>query len=206
MDGEIFDLFSGCDGTNLNSRLTWLRKPAGFRFGEDGLEIEPVGKTDFFRPYGGEPVDNACLLSTAVTGDFTAVTAASARLAGFGDAAALTVRSDEEHWLKICIERSPVGEIAIVTVVTDRWSDDCNSELLQTADAQLRISRKGDTFGMQYRTGTGPWRFVRTFGFELPKTVQVGIHAQAPFRAGCTAKFRSFTLSDRPVDDLRSGD
>lgn len=200
------NLFDGCDGTTIPENLAWIKEPERWSFGEEGLEIVPRGKTDFFRPYDGDPVDSACLLYTEVTGDFTAEASATATLAGFGDAAALTVRVDHDHWCKICIERSPIGEIAIVSVVTNGWSDDSNGELLDTPEADLRISRKGNTFGMNYRTGDGPWRFVRAFGFELPETVQVGVHAQAPFQAGCSAVIHSFSIDDTPVNDLRSGE
>ena len=200
------NLFDGCSGTTLNDKLKWINEPERWSFGEEGLDIVPRGKTDFFRPYDGTAFDNACLLYTEVAGDFTAVASATATLADFGDAAALTVRSDPSHWFKICIERSPIGEIAIVSVVTNGWSDDSNGELIDSPVAKLRISRKGNAFGMNYSIGENPWRFVRAFSFELPETVQVGVHAQAPFQAGCSAVIRSFTLSDTPIDDLRSGE
>ena len=200
------DLFAGCSGKALNSDLRWLNEPERWSFGNDGLEIVPRGKTDFFRPYGLEHFDNACLLYTQVTGNFSAMASVSAMLADFGDAVALTVRSDAEHWLKLCVERSPVGEISIVSVVTNRWSDDSNGELINGATADLRIYRKGNIFGMNYRVGDGKWRFVRTFGYELPETLLVGVHVQAPFQSGCSARIASFSVSDTPVDDPRSGD
>jgi hypothetical protein len=201
------NVFKGCEGRKLGAGLTWLRKPASWDFGPAGLEIVPEGQTDFFRPSVGSPKDNACLLYTRVTGDFTAVAEASAVLAGFGDAAALTVRADESHWAKICIERSPRGEISIVSVVTSGTSDDSNNEVLPAAAASLRLTRHGRVFGMQYRAaGTGPWRFVRTFGLEMPAEVMVGVHAQAPFVAGCRVTFTKLELSPVPVKDLRSGE
>jgi regulation of enolase protein 1 (concanavalin A-like superfamily) len=210
------NLFTGSDGKRLAEGLAWLRKPSSWGFGPAGLEIVPDGQTDFFRPAVGSPKDNACLLYTRVTGDFTAVAEASAVLVGFGDAAALTVRSDESHWAKICIERSPRGEVSIVSVVTSGTSDDSNNELLPSPAASLRLTRHGRVFGMQYRAasapgagagaGPDPWRFVRTFGLEMPDAVMVGVHAQAPFVAGCRATFTTFELSPVPVKDLRSGE
>jgi hypothetical protein len=207
------NVFKGSEGKKLAEGLAWLRKPAAWSFGPGGLEIVPEGKTDFFRPSVGAPKDNASLLYTRVTGDFTAVVEASAVLAGFGDAAALTVRADESHWAKICIERSPRGEVSIVSVVTSGTSDDSNNELLPSAAASLRLTRHGRVFGMQYRAaaaGSGAsaatWRFVRTFGLEMPDQVMVGVHAQAPFVAGCRATFTKFELSPVPVKDFRSGE
>ena len=200
------DLFRGCKGRHLGAGLEWLREPPSWEFKTDGLEIVPQEKTDFFRPVVGDPVDNACLLYTRVTGDFTAVAEAHAVLVGFGDAAALTVRSDAEHWAKICIERSPRGEISIVSVVTDGVSDDSNNELLPAAGASIRLTRVGRLFGMHYRTQEGPWRFVRYFHRDVPDQLMVGIHAQAPFVGGCRATFTRFTVEPRGVSDFRSGE
>ena len=200
------DMFEGCTGQELAPELKWLAPPPRCGFKDGRLDIEPRGVTDFFRPYGGEPHDNACLLYSMVQGDFTAVAAASATLAGFGDAAALTVRSAPDRWAKICIERSPAGEVAIVSVVTDGFSDDANNELLRDARGMLRITRRGNVFGMHFSLDRQRWRFVRTFGMDMPAEIMVGVHAQAPFGAGCSAVFTAFTLTPGAVKDFRSGE
>lgn len=200
------DLFAGLNERTLANGLRWKNEPAEWQFESGILKIVPDARTDFFRPYVGEPTDNACLLYTLRRGDFTAVARVSAKLSGFGDAAALTVRSDAEHWIKLCVERSPAGEVSIVSVVTNGHSDDCNNELLKIPEAELRVSRRGDTFGLQYRAGRGKWRFVRTFGFALPSEVSVGVHAQSPFGEGCSAEFHGLSISSVPVADYRSGE
>ena len=199
------NLFDGCSGKSLVNGLTWLNEPPEWAFDARGLTIVPQARTDFFRPYGGTPYDNAGLLYVDVTGDFTAVTRVCAELAGFGDAAAITVRSSPTLWAKLCLERSPIGEVSAVSVVTDEWSDDANNELLQTPECYLRLTRKGNTFGMHYSLDDARWRFVRTFGLEMPPTVKVGVHAQAPFAGGCRAWFSTFTIVPEAVEDFRSG-
>lgn len=199
------DLFQGCSGKTLANGLSWLREPQDWGFADGRLSVVPEGKTDFFRPFGGRAVDNACLLSLPVAGDFTAVTEASAVLAGFGDAAAMTVRADPRHWAKICIERSPIGETSVVSVVTDGFSDDANNELVGGPFCWLRLTRAGGVFAMHYSLDGARWRFVRTFGMKLPAEVHVGIHAQAPFGSGCRATFMRFTLDHTAVRDFRSG-
>jgi hypothetical protein len=206
------NLFDGCHDQTLTNELTWLREPAGWSFGETGLLIEPAPKTDFFRPYHGKPVDNACLLYKDVTGDFTVVTHVDAHLVGFGDAGALTVRAGAEHWAKLCLERSPIGDVAVVSVVTRTWSDDANGELVSSqaspapARCYLRITRDGNKFGMHYSLDGQVWRFVRAFGLELDETVKVGVHAQAPFGSGVRATFKYLEMTDEPVKDFRSGE
>ena len=201
------NLFEGCRDNDLPDGMAWLNEPAEWSFDDRGrLTIVPEAVSDFFRPYGEEPNDNACLLYKEVAGDFTAVTKTSAVLAGFGDAGALTVRASEALWAKVCVERSPIGEVAMVSVVTDRFSDDANSERLERAECYLRLTRKGHVFGMHYSLDGNTWRFVRCFALEMPETVMVGVHAQAPFQGGCRATFDLLDLTDKPVADFRSGE
>ena len=199
-------LFRGCAGKSLPASFEWLNEPPEWEFSESGLRIKPLAKTDFFRPCGREPVDSAGLLHTRATGDFTARALVTADLVGFGDAVAVTIRSDEKLWAKLCVERSPIGDISVVSVVTNGWSDDSNGELLDTPESHLRVTRKGNVFGMHFSTDGDTWRFVRTFALEMPETVLVGVHAQAPFVGGCSVRVYSFELADFPVEDFRSGE
>jgi regulation of enolase protein 1 (concanavalin A-like superfamily) len=200
------NLLADCKGTTLENDLRWLNEPPEWAFDGSGLKIVPSAPSDFFRPYGGEPKDNCCLLYREVRGDFTAIAQVSARLVDFGDAAALTVRASENQWAKLCMERSPIGDISLVSVVTNPWSDDSNNELLESPECFLRVTRKGNVFGMHYSLDGTKWRFVRTFALELPETVKVGIHAQAPLSPGSQVQFLSFRISPQPVADFRSGE
>ena len=194
-------------GPGAPSPLEWLNEPPQWHIDERGcLHVTPHGQTDFFRPIDQPGHDNAALLAARVTGDFTARTRAHAQLAGFGDAAALTVRASTEQWAKICIERSPVGEVSVVSVVTDPWSDDANSELLTAPEAHLRITRKGDLFGLHFSLDGLAWRFARAFAMAAPAEVLVGVHAQAPFVSGCQARFDYLLIEPQSVADFRSGE
>jgi regulation of enolase protein 1 (concanavalin A-like superfamily) len=203
---ECMNLLAECRDTALANGLKWLNEPSDWKVEDERLIVIPHPGTDFFRPFGREGRDNGGLLYKRIAGDFTAVVHAKARLAEFGDAAALTVRSSGIRWAKLCIERSPVGDVSLVSVVTNPWSDDCNGELLTTPECYLRITRKDALFGMHYSLDGSLWRFVRTFALELPVEVMVGIHAQAPSAKGCEAVFSSFSISPEPVSDFRSGE
>ena len=201
------NLFEGCTNNDLPKGMTWLNEPPEWRFGDTGrLIIVPEAVSDFFRPYDDEPNDNACLLYKQVTGDFTAVTKAEATLARFGDAAALTVRDSETLWAKLCLERSPIGDVSAVSVVTNGFSDDANGELLERPECFMRLTRKGDVFGMHYSLDGDRWRFVRAFGMSSPAEMLVGVHAQAPFVGGCQARFDYLEIDPQPVADFRSGE
>ena len=200
------NLLADCNGMTLANNLKWLNEPPQWGFDEVGLRIVPKAPSDFFRPYGSTPKDNCCLLYRETTGDFTATTRVTAQLVDFGDAAALTVRASETQWAKLCLERSPIGQVSLVSVVTNPWSDDSNNELLTSPECFLRLTRKGNLFGMHYSLDGNKWRFVRTFALELPTRVMLGIHAQAPFTPGCQVVFHSLTISPDPVADFRSGE
>ncbi len=114
------NMFEGCRGKALNNSLRWLNEPPQWHFTDGGcLTIVPKACADFFRPHDDVPHDDACLLYAEVSRDFTAVTTTRAELVGFGDAAAMTVRSGGTQWAKLCVERSPIGEISMVSVVTN---------------------------------------------------------------------------------------
>jgi uncharacterized protein len=200
------EMFRGCTGRTLANGLRWLNEPPSWEFTEEGLTVTPRGGTDYFRPPTGGTSDDACFLHMPVSGDFTAVVSASARLVGFGDAAALAVRADPSRWAKVCLERSPAGEVSIVSVVTDGLSDDANNELLAAPSCHLRLTRAGSVFGMHFSLDGRRWRFVRTFALEVPAQVMVGLVAQAPFVPGCRASFASFTVAAGAVKDFRSGE
>ena len=199
--------FDGCKDRELPRGMSWVNEPPQWSFDDHGcLTIVPEAVSDFFRPHDGEPNDNAGLLATLVTGDFTVVTRATAVLESFGDAAALTVRASATLWAKLCVERSPIGETAMVSVVTNGFSDDANNELLDVPECFMRLTRRGSVFGMHYSLNGKWWRFVRSFVLGVPDTVMVGVHAQAPFGGGCRAVFDFLELTDQSVMDFRSGE
>lgn len=70
----------------------------------------------------------------------------------------------------------------------------------------MTIYYKGDVFGMHYSLDGKRWRFVRAFALEMPAQVLVGVHAQAPFGAGCRAEFEFLEIDPQPVGDFRSGE
>jgi regulation of enolase protein 1 (concanavalin A-like superfamily) len=199
------NLFAGCDGKKLGNGLMWLREPPEWVFGPEGLTIVPEARTDFFR-MDDQIADNACFLYVEMEGDFTLVAQAKAHLVGFGDAAAMMVRAQENQWAKLCLERSPIGDVSVVSVVTNGNSDDANNELLPEPACYLRVTRDGNTFGMHYSLDGKIWRFVRKFMLDMPETVMIGVHAQAPFVGGCQVQFKSLDLYGTPVADFRSGE
>jgi regulation of enolase protein 1 (concanavalin A-like superfamily) len=202
----VMNLISKFETGKIPDGFSWLNEPGKWSITDGILTMIPGAETDFYRsPDGDTNNDSGCLVYSSVSGDFTAVVHVEARLVGFGDAGALTVRKSPTQWAKLCMERSPTGDFNIVSVVTDGSSDDCNGELLETPECFLRITRKGTVFAMHHSLDGILWRFARNFTRDYGDTVMLGFHAQAPFVGGCSVDFDSFSIKDRAVDDFRSG-
>jgi len=201
--GQNMDLLAGCAGRKV-SALRWMNEPKVWKYSAAGLYIEPDGHTDMFHKFGAPTRDDACFLFTEASGDFSLTAHLKAEGVAFGDAGGIAVRHDAQHWAKLCVERSPLGEISIVSVVTNQWSDDANNEVLNTPEAWVRITRIGDLIGMHYRVESA-WRFVRVFAVNWLARLKVGLLAQAPFAAGCKVHCSALSLSPRTVSDFRSG-
>ena len=201
------NLFAGCADKSLGGGLRWLNEPPTWSFDAEGrLTVEPRAHTDFFRSPEQPTRDDASLLRVLVQGDFTLSARVAVHLVGFGDAVGLMLRLGPDCWAKLCVERSPVGEVAIVSVVTAPWSDDANGELLSRPEAYLRLTRRGDQIGMHYSVHGDRWRFVRAFTLGGAQAVDVGLHAQAPFAGGCRGTCDFLRLDGTAVADFRSGE
>lgn len=194
------------EGTRLDPALAWLNEPQGWRAEDDVLTITADPKTDFFQGLEGFDNDTACLLHRRVSGDFTLRALVEVDNREFADAGCLTLRHDPKTWAKVCLERSPVGDLNVVSVVTDGTSDDATHELAPEPRRWLRLSRKGSEFAIHHSADGELWRFARFFVLGAPETVSVGVHAQSPFGDGLTARFLDIELLDAPVADYRSGE
>jgi uncharacterized protein len=192
-----------------SNEFRWLHEPASSSLTNGKLTIAPKANSDFFRsPKGVTPLDNAPLWYVSVTGDFSFRAHLKTDLKAFGDAGGLTLRASAEQWAKLCIERSPAGEINVISVVTDGISDDANNELLSGQEAHLRITKRGDLIGMHYSLDGNSWRFARAFRFpgSGQRPLLAGVHAQSPYGEGCSAVFSELFFSEKTVQDFKSGE
>jgi regulation of enolase protein 1 (concanavalin A-like superfamily) len=155
---------------------------------------------------GGEPQHGATSLAFEAPDEFTLssrITIAGPRTTF--DAGALALWSDPGHWAKICFENSPQGETMIVTVVTNGWSDDVNSTVVEGDATFVRVTRVGPGWAFHSSDDGVEWRFVRQFRLEVDGPVQVGFLAQAPQGDTCEARFDRIVLGETAPADLRDG-
>lgn len=191
---------------DLMKNGAWLNEPEGHVWDGADLTVDIERTCDFFIRPDGTHFDDASLCFAAVVGDFTASVRVQPDLKHDFDAGGLMIRHSADQWGKVGVERSPAGEVSIVSVVTDRKpSDDNNNELVANPDHYVRVTRKGSNFGFHHSDDGRVWRFVRSFAISVPDEILLGLFAQAPRVAGCSVRFLSFHFVDAAVADFRSG-
>ena len=174
----------------------------------DGTLIMSTGpQTDHFvDPRGAVVVTNSTRLLFQPDEHFMLSARAQGGLVSTYDAAVLMLYVDERHWAKLCLELSPQGQPMIVSVVTNDVSDDCNSVVLDRADAFLRVSGLGSAFAFHYSLDGQTWHFVRYFTLRERGNLRTGFSVQAPTGEGCTVTFSAVKYTTHLLGDLRSGE
>lgn len=121
------------------------------------------------------------------------------------DAGVLALWSDSDHWAKLCFEFSPAGAPMVVSVVTNDYSDDCNSSLVTSDAVYLRVTRTGPAWAFHASSDGIRWDFVRLFRLNSAEPTRVGFLSQAPMGTACVAQFDEITFSHDVSPDLRDG-
>ena len=202
MAGEDRDSLS-FDGVPF--ALEWLCPPAEWDAEPARLGVGAPALTDWFvDPISARPVRTApVLVGSPPTGDFTWEAHVVLDGDAMFDAAGLFVYDDDDHWAKLAVEVTAAGP-TIVSVVTDTFSDDCNSTVLGQRSAWLRLGRVGEAIAFHASDGGGCWELVRVF--RAPSAApRIGFVCQAPTGAGCTGTFDAIAFNLRSLSDIRDG-
>ena len=188
--------------------LDWVPVSGNAELTSDGvLQLQSAGGVDWTNDAGGGPQQHAAaMLGFDATGDFSL--SARVRVPGERttfDAGALAIWSDRDHWAKVCFEYSPQGQAMVVSVVTDVFSDDVNSTLVDTDAVYLRVTRTGSAWAFHSSSDGRSWDFVRYFRLDIDGSVRVGFLAQAPLGPTCVALFDEIVYTRDIPSDLRVG-
>jgi regulation of enolase protein 1 (concanavalin A-like superfamily) len=202
------------DMNALPASPSWQVEPVTWEVDSNGmLSITAGSETDLFYDPGGKQrrtdapralftPDRRFTLSAHVTVEFAATY----------DAGALLVWADEDHWGKLCFEYSPQAQPMVVSVVTNDYSDDCNSAVFARNDIYLRVSRLGNDFAFHCSEDGSYWHLVRHFTLHSGAALagegdlQIGFLSQSPTGGQCTATFSDITYHPEPVKQIRSGE
>jgi regulation of enolase protein 1 (concanavalin A-like superfamily) len=186
--------------------LQWEIEPASSHVDGADITVEATGQSDYFidpagtatalngaRAVGPVP-DSEWQLSARVVADLTATY----------DAGVLLLWSDERHFAKLCLERSPQGQAMIVSVVTREVSDDANAWDVEGDAAWLRISGlTNDTYAFHSSKDGAHWELVRHFRLIGSRPMKYGISAQSPIGDGCSVTFEELSVARHSLKDLR---
>jgi len=184
--------------------LEWLRAPVQWQAGPARLVVGAPAQTDWFiDPISARAVCTApVLVGAPPSGDFTWETHVVVDGNDMFDAAGLFVYDDDDHWGKLAVEMTAAGP-TIVSVVTDTFSDDCNSTVLAQSSAWLRLARVGEAIAFHTSDHGGRWELIRVF---RPRAApRIGFICQAPTGGGCTGTFDAITFDTRSLSEIRDG-
>ncbi len=187
--------------------LEWTHGAGEAAHDGDALVLRAAAGVDWSNDsLGAAPVHGSTLLGFAPpAGDFTL----SARVVVAGerttfDAGVLALWADGDHWAKLCFEYSPQGTAMVVSVVTNDYSDDVNSWLVDGDAVYLRVARVGAAWAFHASRDGVSWDFVRLFRLRAEPT-HVGFLSQAPMGDTCEARFSEIVFSQTSLADLRDG-
>jgi hypothetical protein len=198
----------------LPASLSWQVEPVTWEVDSAGtLSITAGPETDlFYHPGGTERRTDAPRALFAPDPLFTLSARVTVEFAATYDAGALLVWADADHWGKLCFEYSPQAHPMVVSVVTNDYSDDCNSALFARNDIYLRVSRLGNDFAFHCSEDGSYWHLVRHFtlhsgaDFTGEGNVEIGFLSQSPTGERCTATFSDIAYLSEPVRQIRSGE
>jgi regulation of enolase protein 1 (concanavalin A-like superfamily) len=186
--------------------LRWLGSPEAWSVDGDALTIRSGARTDWFiDPGPGTVTLNAPAVVMPAEGSWMLRALVSAEHLATFDAGVLAVHVSEHTWAKLCLERSPQGQVMVVSVVTNGRSDDCNSVPVAGAAIWCRIARLERAYAFHVSQDGRSWSLVRYFGLVEEGPVSVGFLSQSPTGDGCTATFRDITFVPELLSDVRSG-
>ncbi len=189
--------------------LRWLSEPESWSVPDGASLLVAAGpRTDWFvdPQQSEEPKLNAPALFGGSTGDFLLSALVTVDFAGTYDAGVLVVYESYRVWGKLCFEFSPQREPMVVSVVTRRVSDDCNSFVVDGSSVWLRIARLGSAFAFHASTDGNSWSFIRHFALESGGDPSIGFAAQSPTGDGCAVRFERIAYEAARLGDLRSGE
>lgn len=189
----------------MNHLFTQTLNKAQLTETEKGFHLVANPNTDFICKYKAYVKDTAAFYYTQKTGDFTLKAEIETIGASDYDAVFLMVRETSTRWIKLALELGVDKSYNAVSVITENWSDDANGELIPYNKCWLRITRKGDFWGLHYSLDGNKWRFVRAFGMDLAPTVEVGFGIQSPKGTRCEGNVHFISLTDESVRDFRDG-
>lgn len=198
--------------SGLLDEFRWINESRA-EYKEGVLKVYALGKTDYFnspvKVNGRYPdvVASAPFYYMNVTGDFVLRAKVSLEFKSLYDAAALFIYESDRMWAKLAFEKSdmPGRAPAVVSVVTNNISDDCNGPVPDTDSVWFQVARVDDTFAFHYSLDGEKYSMVRLFTLPVRRTIRVGFEAQSPVGEGGYRYFSKVSLENVRLNNIRAG-
>ncbi len=169
------------------------------------IKITAQGKTNLFNnPNNNYYVQNAPMLLFHPDSDFILTAKVTAELKEVYDVAALVIYQDKNLWAKLCFENSVNKEATVVSVVTRRYSDDCNSIKIADDFVYLSIAKKGNEFSFHCSTDNEKWELVRHFRLECSDAeIKIGFATHCSVGEMFSAEFSDISYTVNTLENMR---
>jgi regulation of enolase protein 1 (concanavalin A-like superfamily) len=122
------------------------------------------------------------------------------------DLGSIVVYDNTNKWIKFAYENSDSGNPAMVSVITDGVSDDCNGEKIYEEGVWMQIIRKSNNFSLHYSKDKVAWTLVRIFQLDMKDEIKLGISAQSPMGDRCIVKFEDLEIMENAYINIRKPD
>lgn len=191
----------------LPAPLRWRSAPESWSLADGKLTIRSSAQTDWFvNPNTGQATMNAPALLMPISSPCMLLARVTVEARSTFDAGVLAAYAGDDVWAKLCFERSPQGQLMVVSVVTRGTSDDANSVPIEGDSIYLRLAKLENAYAFHYSHDGSAWNLVRHFGLGKGSEVGIGFLSQSPTGEGCTVHFGEIAFVPRLLGDLRSGE
>ncbi|WP_010168095.1 DUF1349 domain-containing protein [Candidatus Epulonipiscium viviparus] len=174
------------------------------------ITLTAAAETDFFVGYDTNTDSvirrgNAPFLFQEITGDFVITVKVEVDFTYTYDSGVLMLMSDENLWAKVCFEQTDFATIAVVSVVTENFSDDANGCNIRQKYVYLKAVRVKNNISFHYSLDGEVYNMVRLFNIPFNKTIYAGLACQSPVGKGTTATFDDLEIKAITVNNIRTG-
>ena len=188
----------------MKNKFQWKDKPNKTMVQDDLIEMVAPKDTNLFNsPNGTFSCENFPFLYDEIEGDFSVKCQMRPEFVSPYDLGSIVVWENRDRWIKFAYENSDVGYPAIVSVVTEQYSDDCNGPEMR-GTVWLQICRRGNTFALHYSKDNKLWNLARIFRLSMASKVCVGLSAQCPAGEQCKVTFWNFEISNTVPENIRN--
>jgi uncharacterized protein len=174
---------------------------------KDNFTLESFEKTDFFIDMvTHNESSNAPFYNVRRTGDFIIKAKIKPAFKKTYDAGGILIYDTTKKWVKFAFEQTDLGYSSVVSVVTNKVSDDGNGEKIEgIASIWMQVIRKGTNWVLHYSTTGKTWKMVRYFQLSMKPEVRIGIIAQSPLGTGCKVNVSGLIIDENRLLDIRKG-